>query len=275
MALPAPQEDYFSQVHRGQAMSSIDDEELERPGGLNENNQSSADGFSGAGALPSGEDPTAQLGSDRSKFNNAFFHWQSDGGFRKVFSKYKAFKKLEYLQAVAADTFMDALGSTPMFRGTTRRTMPDVQSWATVHSDCVFHGPHNHGEILLSGVYYVRVPPGAGDLQLHDPRGPHGPFQTRLSLQPRAGDFVLFPSYLVHQVQPSQSSADDPRISVAMNVGVGASRMDEQETVPKEFIGWPVRMPTAIEKKGAVGRGVRSLEEMKALLRDGGIPDAI
>jgi len=120
----------------------------------------------------------------------------------------------------------------------------------------VFHGQHNHGEEILSGVYYVSVPPGSGQLEFHDPRGPHAPFQNKIAVHPREGDFVFFPTYLLHQVLPSHSPDNDPRISVAVNIGG-----DEQEHgVPRPFMQWPISVPTSLKSKGGGGRGEANLE---------------
>jgi len=36
----------------------------------------------------------------------------------------------------------------------------------------------------------------------------------------REGDFIMFPSYLIHSVEPSPSTLDYPRITIAMNIRV-------------------------------------------------------
>eukprot|EP00750_Incisomonas_marina_P020785 INCI4087.1.p1 GENE.INCI4087.1~~INCI4087.1.p1 ORF type:complete len:311 (+),score=57.37 INCI4087.1:212-1144(+) len=91
--------------------------------------------------------------------------------------------------------------------------------WATVHNSCVSHLPHVHEDSMVSGVFYLTVPPGAGDLVLEDPRGMVPPFGNRVIHSPKVGDIVLFPSWLVHHVSPSCGTAEDqPRISLAFNI---------------------------------------------------------
>lgn len=34
------------------------------------------------------------------------------------------------------------------------------------------------------------------------------------------GDFIMFPSYLIHSVEPSPPTSDYPRITIAMNIGI-------------------------------------------------------
>lgn len=73
--------------------------------------------------------------------------------------------------------------------------------------------PHSHDDDdeLLSGVYYVRVPPDSGNLILRLPAG------TR-SIEPKAGRFVFFSPRLVHEV--GVNTSDAPRLSVGMNFGI-------------------------------------------------------
>jgi uncharacterized RmlC-like cupin family protein len=73
-------------------------------------------------------------------------------------------------------------------------------------------GLHTHEEEgeLLSGVYYVRVPPHSGRLLLH-----HG--AERHALVPAAGQFFFFAPAVPHGVEINRSDA--VRLSLAFNVG--------------------------------------------------------
>jgi hypothetical protein len=72
--------------------------------------------------------------------------------------------------------------------------------------------PHTHdaGDELLSGVYYIDVPPDSGKLLLTQGA-------QRLEIEPRAGRFVFFAPDVMHEVTRNES--DRPRISVGFNVG--------------------------------------------------------
>ena len=72
--------------------------------------------------------------------------------------------------------------------------------------------PHNHDENdeLLSGVYYVQVPPDSGDLVLLD-----GWLNVRVT--PAAGLMLFFPPQLVHRVETNRSG--ELRLSLAFNFG--------------------------------------------------------
>ncbi|MCG6861187.1 MAG: 2OG-Fe(II) oxygenase family protein [Chromatiaceae bacterium] len=71
---------------------------------------------------------------------------------------------------------------------------------------------HTHDELdeLLSGVYYVSVPEGSGDIVFRD-----GPLSMRM--QPEAGMFLFFPPSLSHRVETNHS--DSLRLSLAFNFG--------------------------------------------------------
>ena len=97
---------------------------------------------------------------------------------------------------------------------------PDqMHVWASFHSKCSSHSRHVHPDALVSGVYYVSVPSGAGHLTFADPRGLLPPFERTMRNTPREGDLFMFPPWLGHEVESScgGSDADGPRISVSFN----------------------------------------------------------
>ena len=90
--------------------------------------------------------------------------------------------------------------------------------------------------MLLSGVYYVTVPPNSGGLVLEDPRrhdvfalgdpqtaSPEPvvngyPFSSSFRIEPSEGDFVLFPGWTPHRVEKSAFDDDSTvRISMSFN----------------------------------------------------------
>jgi hypothetical protein len=72
--------------------------------------------------------------------------------------------------------------------------------------------PHTHDadDELLSGVYYIDVPPDSGKLLLTQDA-------QRVEIEPHAGGFVFFAPDVMHEVTRNES--DRPRISVGFNVG--------------------------------------------------------
>lgn len=77
--------------------------------------------------------------------------------------------------------------------------------------------PHSHDEAdeLLSGVYYVAIPPESGELVIAQPH-------SRTHVAPRPGMFVFFPPDLVHEVTENRSDAR--RLSIGLNVGPKRAR---------------------------------------------------
>ena len=92
--------------------------------------------------------------------------------------------------------------------------------WANVMKPGATHSGHLHPHSVVSGTFYVAVPPGSGALKLEDPRLP-----MLMAAPPRAGTFVyaepqtgslfLWESWLRHEVMPSTAKSE--RISVSFN----------------------------------------------------------
>lgn len=76
--------------------------------------------------------------------------------------------------------------------------------------DCTYPHTHDDADELLSGVYYIVVPPRSGKLLLT--KG-----AQRAEVEPRVGRFVYFKPDVLHEVTRNESGR--PRISVGFNVG--------------------------------------------------------
>ncbi len=100
-----------------------------------------------------------------------------------------------------------------------------LQSWVNMHDRGGFNFLHVHEGSLLSGSFYLKVPPGSGKFAFRDPRpGVDSRFRQRelyangysdIKLTPDAGLLVLFPCWMEHFVEPHNS--DEPRICIAFN----------------------------------------------------------
>ncbi|MBS0381339.1 MAG: hypothetical protein JSR56_02810 [Proteobacteria bacterium] len=104
----------------------------------------------------------------------------------------------------------------------------DLQSWVNLHDRGGFNFLHVHEGSLLSGSFYLQVPPGSGRFVFRDPRPgvvhgyvkgavPNG--YSDIHLTPEAGLLVLFPCWMEHFVEPHNS--DVPRITIAFNAIAG------------------------------------------------------
>ncbi|TAN08582.1 MAG: hypothetical protein EPN36_00020 [Rhodanobacteraceae bacterium] len=100
----------------------------------------------------------------------------------------------------------------------------DLQSWINLHDRGGFNFLHVHEGSLLSGSFYLSVPPGSGKFVFRDPRPGviHGCIKgsvpngcVDIHLTPETGLLVLFPCWMEHYVEPHASDA--PRIVIAFN----------------------------------------------------------
>lgn len=112
-----------------------------------------------------------------------------------------------------------------------------VNSWANINATNDYNAVHHHAGAFWSGVYYIDVggvdafPDYEGALEFHDPRGIasllYAP-ELRMGIKgcltagnvelhsPKAGQIVMFPSWLLHGVQPYRGPSR--RVSVAFNL---------------------------------------------------------
>ena len=105
----------------------------------------------------------------------------------------------------------------------------NIFSWAAVHSDSDYHGPHTHTGELVVGVYYARVTRTSGRLRLFDPRGTVPPFGKTYDFSCESGQMIFFPSWLQHAALTTkvEDHADgDYRVIFAFNIGIGGGRGD-------------------------------------------------
>jgi hypothetical protein len=106
----------------------------------------------------------------------------------------------------------------------------NIFSWAAVHSDSDYHGPHTHTGELVVGVYYARVTRTSGRLRLFDPRGTVPPFGKTYDFSCQSGQMIFFPSWLQHAALTTKidgdNLGDDYRVIIAFNIGIGGGRGD-------------------------------------------------
>lgn len=101
--------------------------------------------------------------------------------------------------------------------------------WLNVMSKNTLHASHIHPQSVISGTFYVQVPPKASAIKFEDPRLglfmnsplPHEKAdfinQRFISFKPKNFEVILFESWLRHEVPENKSL--DPRISISFNYG--------------------------------------------------------
>lgn len=101
--------------------------------------------------------------------------------------------------------------------------------WANISSPNRRHNTHAHPNSLLSGVLYIRTPPGCGRTLFFSPRhlvngiAPDLTAKTDLNAEvfmppTERGRMVIWPSYLPHSVDNGNANDEEDRIVVAFNV---------------------------------------------------------
>jgi uncharacterized protein (TIGR02466 family) len=100
--------------------------------------------------------------------------------------------------------------------------------WVNINDRGSFNIPHIHPSSCFSGVYYVKGDMKSGSLKFRNPNFPleyairsdeigelNGFTSASWKIIPEPGKLVIFPSWLLHYVEPSQS--DEDRISISFN----------------------------------------------------------
>ena len=99
--------------------------------------------------------------------------------------------------------------------------------WVNRMGKGTHHTMHLHPLSVISGVYFVSRPPGSSPFKMEDPRmermmaspprkasanWKHKPY---IEFAPTPGEFILFESWMKHEVPPHRG--DKPRVSISFN----------------------------------------------------------
>jgi uncharacterized protein (TIGR02466 family) len=99
--------------------------------------------------------------------------------------------------------------------------------WVNIMPPSASHSLHLHPLSFLSGTYYVATPAGCPGLKFEDPRlerfmaapprlpGARRENQSHITYPAKAGQLILFESWLRHEVAPNRVDAE--RISISFN----------------------------------------------------------
>lgn len=111
--------------------------------------------------------------------------------------------------------------------------LPDLQyhhqAWVNINPPGAYNHVHIHPNCHFSGVYYIRLGEGCGNIYFRDPRimgamlrppiGRETHFTaTEVRMEPEEGRMYVFPSWLEHGVEPNRSDLD--RVGISFNVHV-------------------------------------------------------
>jgi uncharacterized protein (TIGR02466 family) len=157
--------------------------------------------------------------------------WAKSHGY-KGYTSYASLDDLPLRAPVFADLVKRIDGHVKAFARRAefelgRRRLVVDSLWVNVMEKGAVHTPHIHPHAVISGTYYVTVPPGSGAIRFEDPRLPQmmaapprkqkARLENRLfvDIQPRPGLLLLWESWLRHGVEPN--TARGRRISVSFN----------------------------------------------------------
>ncbi|MEO1640163.1 MAG: 2OG-Fe(II) oxygenase family protein [Pseudomonadota bacterium] len=147
--------------------------------------------------------------------------WHSEGNLFKEDDD-----SIRHLKMLAGNAVFDC---TKRLKGKTDPATLNLRlsAWMNINYANAYNAPHTHPGAHWSGVYYVKQPDvdegNSGMIEFLDPRSdlPNwrilgvNAFRPKRKIRPKAGEIVLFPSYLVHWVYPN--ATDDERVTIAFN----------------------------------------------------------
>jgi uncharacterized protein (TIGR02466 family) len=92
--------------------------------------------------------------------------------------------------------------------------------WVNLLKSGGHHSAHIHPHSIISGTFYVEVPPGSGAIRFEDPRLPlmmAAPPREHafVAVEPRPGLIILWESWLRHEVLPGRGRGE--RLSISFN----------------------------------------------------------
>ncbi len=114
-----------------------------------------------------------------------------------------------------------------------------AEMWANRNGPGAYNRAHIHPNAFLSGAYYVKLPPDAGDIEFYDPVRERAmqalPLKSDTLLRAQSveyeceeGSLVIFPAWLQHAVRANNSNTD--RISLSFNMFVEPTTSDQPGT---------------------------------------------
>lgn len=141
--------------------------------------------------------------------------YTSYASLNNLHHRYPSFMEFEKRMAKEAESFAKKLGWN--LKGL---ELQMTDCWANIMPQGTYHTLHFHPHSVMSGAFYVTTPPASVALKLEDPRmsffmnAPQGK-SMYAEIPAEEGRFVLFESWLRHEVPPNQSKK--PRVSISFN----------------------------------------------------------
>ena len=132
------------------------------------------------------------------------------------------------LLSILSDTLRDYFNNNVLDMS---REMRVNNLWININKKGDHNIPHNHPGCHIAGVFWIRSPPGCGNLEMQSPHHFTSAAEIEMYTEefqeksgaypfymfpPTEGTILLFPASLIHRVDVCQSNED--RISAAFNL---------------------------------------------------------
>ncbi len=165
------------------------------------------------------EDDRAGQQWSRTRYPGGFTSYGSQCQLQRISPTFAALERYlaPHLKKFTADLALDLRG----------RTLVMTDCWVNIMPKGVVHSLHLHPVSTISGTYYVQVPAGSSGLKFEDPRldrfmaSPPRKATAPVALRSwhtvpaKAGQVVLFESWLRHEVPPNPGGGK--RVSISFN----------------------------------------------------------
>lgn len=114
-----------------------------------------------------------------------------------------------------------------------RQVIVDEEIWSIRHGHNEQTFPHSHdtGPFDYAIVYWAQVPEGSGVLEFW-PLGMNSETQVDLKVEPKEGEFFMFPGWLLHGVRHNTNPYEE-RISMSLNLSCDPAKIESMQAVPE------------------------------------------
>ena len=161
--------------------------------------------------------------------NDYFFEHQRVSGFingTPILSQSQEVQELNNIISLQVEKYLEIMGGRASdLTQLMHSGIVYLDMWVAIQQGKgAYHKDHVHEDVLLSGVYYSRIPEGSSPLVFHKPkihsdedRNEEIESNEVHILEPEEGQIVVFPPWLLHGVPPTEKQ-NKPRISLAFNL---------------------------------------------------------
>jgi len=157
--------------------------------------------------------------------NDYFFEYQRLHGYAHGTPKLSdapEVSKLKHALQTESELYFHLLGgaSSSVISSLIQGGIASLDIWAAIQKgEGAYHKDHVHEDVLLSGVYYAKVPEGSAPIIFHKPAlNSEINSKDSVTIYPKEGQVIIFPPWLLHGVPMSENENNPSRVSYAFNL---------------------------------------------------------